>query len=466
MNPKKSATFIKNAVLFLAGSVFSKLLSFILLPLYTTYIPTADFGAYDVATLYVSLISGVVYFEIWSAMLRYMYDFEDDKKMSVVKSSLKIFGISTAVFVGASWVVCMIADIAYSAYVIMWGIATALSTYLSFLARGLGKNIDFALSGIINTATCLGMNILLVVVFRMNFSALYIGSIVGALAQTGYLLLRLKVVPQIMKVKSDSNLTKEIFRYAFPLCFNTAAYWVLNSSARLIYNALCGDAASGIFSVGNKFGTIIVLATTCFTYAWQDMSFSASNTADSTKLYTQASKKYLLFLGSCLCVALPALRLVFPFLVKGDYTEAVVYIPLFLIVAVISGYSSFIGNIFYAIKNTKVISASTVVSGIVTVSCAVPYIKLLGANGTNVAILTGFALNVIIRFVLLKRIINFKIPVGEVVFITLWTLATSLVYIKADTLISCLLFSLNAVIMIIAFRRDIKAFLKKLKLIK
>ena len=75
MNPKKSATFIKNAVLFLAGSVFSKLLSFILLPLYTTYIPTADFGAYDVATLYVSLISGVVYFEFWSAMLRYMYDF-------------------------------------------------------------------------------------------------------------------------------------------------------------------------------------------------------------------------------------------------------------------------------------------------------------------------------------------------------------------------------------------------------
>ena len=244
--------FLKNSVLFLVGSVFSKLLSFILLPLYTTYIPTEDFGVYDIATLYVSLISGVVYFEIWSAMLRYLYDFNETGKMTVIKSSLKIFGISTFVFVGVSFLVCALAHIEYATLVIGWGIVTAFSTYMCFLARGLGKNIDFAVSGILNTAVCLGVNILLIIGFKMNYSALYLGSICGMLLQSVYLLLRVGKVKVIIKAKADKALTKQIFRYAFPLCLNTAAYWVLHSSARIIYNALCGDSASGIFSVPGK----------------------------------------------------------------------------------------------------------------------------------------------------------------------------------------------------------------------
>ncbi|MGN1315813.1 MAG: lipopolysaccharide biosynthesis protein [Acutalibacteraceae bacterium] len=461
MQQNANSKFLRNSVLFLVGSVFSKLLSFILLPLYTTYIPTADFGVYDIATLYVSLISGVVYFEIWSAMLRYLYDFDASGKMTVIKSSLQIFAVSTAIFILVSLGVCKIVGIDYIPLVVGWGIVTAISTYMGFLARGLGKNIDFAVSGILNTATCLGINILLIMVLKMNYSALYIGSISGMLLQSLYLLLRIGVIKDVAKAKSDRALTKEIFKYAFPLCINTTAYWVLHSSARVIYNALCGDSQSGIFSVGNKFGTIIVLATTCFTYAWQDMSFSASSENKGTKLYSAASKKYLLFLSSCLCVALPVLRVLFPFLVKGDYTEAINYVPLFLIVAVASGYSAFIGNIFYAIKSTKVISVSTLISGAVTVGLAVPLIKLLGANGANLAVLTGFAVNIIIRFFILKKKTSFQIPLKELLFIGIWICVTTLIYTVSTTVISILLFAINIVIMALVFKKDLMVFIKQ-----
>ena len=464
MPQNTNGKFLKNSVLFLVGSVFSKLLSFILLPLYTMYIPTADFGVYDVATLYISLISGAVYFEIWSAMLRFLYDFDNSGKMTVVKSSLKIFSISTAVFIAVSLLVCALADIEYAPLVVGWGIVTAFSTYMGFLARGFGKNVDFAVSGILNTAVCLGVNILLIIVLKMNYSALYLGSICGMVLQSVYLLARVGKVKYIVKAKSDKSLTKQIFKYAFPLAINTAAYWVLHSSARIIYNALCGDSASGIFSVGNKFGTIIVLATTCFTYAWQDMSFSASNESKSTELYSTASKKYLLFLSSCLCVALPALWIVFPVLVKGEYTQAINYVPLFLIVAVASGYSAFIGNVFYAIKSTKAISYSTLISGVVTVCLAVPLIKLLEANGANLAVLTGFTLNIIIRFVILKRKIDFSIPVKELLFVSAWMAATTFIYTKATLPISIGMFVVNGMIMLLVFRADLISFIKKINI--
>lgn len=461
-----NSRFLKNSVLFLVGSVFSKLLSFILLPLYTTYIPTADFGVYDIATLYISLISGVTFFEIWSAMLRFLYDFDDSGKATVVKSSSKIFAISTIVFVAVSLVVCIVAQIEYAPLVIGWGIVTAFSTYMGFLARGFGKSIDFAVSGILNTAVCLGVNILLIVGLKMNYSALYLGSMCGMLLQAIYLIIRVGKINEVIKARSDKALTKQIFRYAFPLCLNTAAYWVLHSSARVIYNALCGDSASGIFSVGNKFGTIIVLATTCFTYAWQDMSFSASNEKKSTELYSNASKKYLLFLSSCLCVALPALWIAFPVFVKGEYVTAINYVPLFLIVAVASGISAFVGNIFYAIKSTKIISSSTLVSGVVTVCLAFPLIKLFDANGANLAVLIGFVLNIIIRFAILKKKIKFIIPIKELLFVSIWMMVTTFIYTKATLPVCIGLFVVNGIIMLLVFRKDLFSFIKKINIKK
>lgn len=460
MKSKSVIAFIKNSLLFLLGSVFSKLLNFILLPLYTTHIPTADFGMYDINTLYISLISSFLYFEIWSAVLRYMYDFEGSEKYKVVKSSLFIFGISTVAFSGVTIAFCFIIRAEYMWLIVAWGITTALATYMSFLARGIGKNIDFAISGILNTSTCLCVNIILILGFNFNYSSLYIASICGAIVQSIYLLFRLRLIRQLTKTVKDNKLTKELFKYALPLCLNTAAYWLLHSSARAIYNLIEGDSASGIYSVGNKFGTIIVLATTCFTYAWQDLSFSASKEAPDVKLYSVASKKYLLFLSSFLCVALPALKLVFPILIKGDYVEAINYVPLFLIVAVASGYSAFIGNIFYAIKSTKIISISTIISGVVVVGLAFPFIKLWGANGANIAVLIGFLLNIAIRFFLLKRKISFEIPILQMLFASAWIAATTVLYVFLNEWLNIAVCAVNLVILVLVFRKDIKKMFK------
>lgn len=453
--------FIKNSALFLAGAVFSKILNFILLPLYTSHIPPDDFGVYDITTLMVSFISSVTYFEIWSAMLRYLYDYEDFEKPKVIKASSFIFAGSTAVFIVVSTMFCIFYCVDYIPLIVLWGITTSLATYLSFLARGLNKNVDFAISGILNTAVCLGTNIFLILIVQMNYSALYIGSFCGMLVQTVYLMVRLKILGKIFKADYDSKLTKELFRYALPLCLNTSAYWLLHSSARLIYNFLCGNSASGIYSVGNKFGTIIVLATTCFTYAWQDLSFSESKSSPNTNLYSIASEKYLLFLCGTLATVLPVLKVVFPVFVNGDYIEAIEYVPLFLIVAVVSGYSAFIGNIFYAIKDTKIISISTIISGVITVFLAFPLIKIWGANGTNTAVLIGFIINVIIRFVILKKKIEFRVPVKPIIYCTIWIAISTILYYCLGTWSNILLFMINGSILIVVFRKDIVKILKR-----
>lgn len=251
----------------------------------------------------------------------------------------------------------------------------------------------------------------------------------------------------------------KLLKYALPLCVNTVAYWALRSGNRLVYNALYGDAASGVYSIGNRFGSMIALATTCFTYAWQDLAFTsaAENPTVASALYTKACNKYQQFLTVATALLLPFIKVIFPFLVKGDYASADEMIPTFIIVAVISGYSGFIGNVFYAIKDTKIISISTIVAAAINLLICYPLIKYLGAFGTNLAIIIAFAINIGMRAVILKRGIGFSLCMKDLSISIVWVIISGLIYSYANMIINIVGFIVSALLAVLVFRKDLAA---------
>ena len=49
----------------------SKIVSFLLLPLYTSYLSPAQFGQYDLAYTFINLIVPIVFFQIWDGAFRF-----------------------------------------------------------------------------------------------------------------------------------------------------------------------------------------------------------------------------------------------------------------------------------------------------------------------------------------------------------------------------------------------------------
>ena len=243
---------------------------------------------------------------------------------------------------------------------------------------------------------------------------------------------------------------------------------MLNSSNRLVYNALYGNAASGIYSIGNRFGSIIALATTCFTYAWQDLAFTSATSSpkEASALYTKACNKYQQFLTVATTLILPFIKIAFPFLIKGDYASADEIIPTFIIVAVISGYSAFIGNVFYAIKDTKIISISTIVAAITNLIICYPLIKTMGAFGTNLAIIIAFVVNIGIRAIILKRKIGFLICAKDLSVSVVWIIISSAVYANAGILMNIGSFVISAILALLLFKSDLVSILKSLRIAK
>lgn len=457
--------FIKSSLIFFVGTVLSKLISVVMLPLYTSNIPTDDMGYYDLTLTYITIVTSLLFIDIWVAILRYMYDSDEktgDKKASIIKSGVAIFGISSLLYLGVAGTLAIFFEIRGLLWITLYGLAHNLSTLFAYCSRGYGKNVDFSLSGIINTLVNILTTIICFNVFEMGYEALYIAGILGYLAQVTFLSLRTETLKAVFCGKFDKAVMSGMFKYSLPLCVNSISYWLLTSFNKTILNAVYGDSISGLFAIGSKFGMLINLVTTCFTLAWQDLSFSAENQLEGKekgKFYSNACNAYALVLSACTVVMLPAIKIVFPLLVDASYAESEQTIPLFLCVAIISAISTFIGNVFYAIKDTKSIFYSMVAAALLNLAIGYPLICLWGMNGANIAVILGYGLNILIRSVILNKKMGFTISPKIILFVVA-VAVSSVIFVYCNMIINAVWFVISAAGCLFIFRKYIAGILR------
>ena len=273
------------------------------------------------------------------------------------------------------------------------------------------------------------INILLLAVFHWDVTSLYLAFIFGNLVQILYLESRVHVFRNAMHSRLDKQLTVDMFRYSLPLCLNSLAYWLLTSFSRVVVNMTLGNVGNGIFAIGSKFGLIISFVTTCFTYAWQDLSFThTSEVGNDGAYYSKACNTYMKFLGAGAAVLIPACQVAFPILVNSSYNAAKNTIPQLLIVGLISALSTFIGNVFYAIKDTKTIFISMAASCLLNLMLNYPMSRLFGINGSNISVILSFLLNILIRNFILRRKVGFRLSPKIIGMLIVWIGLSFLLY--------------------------------------
>lgn len=457
--------FLKSSGVFLIGSVLSRLISFFMLPLYTGYINPDDYGYYDLSTTYIAVLTMGLFLNVWTSVMRFMYDEKNKQaKYSVILSGWTIFGVSTIAYGMIGVGVAIWGNYRYIFWVFLYGLVTNIVNMYGYIVRGIGKYKQYAISGLICTVVLASVNIFMLVYLRWDFSCLYIAYAIGCLFQIVYMEHQAKLLKNIRFSLFNAGLTKKMFRYTLPLCLHSITYWLLINFNKLMINNIMGDAANGIYAVGAKFGAIITLATTCFTYAWQDLSFShTSENGNDGKFYSRANDLYTRFLGSSTAVIIPACYLVFPFMVDPSYADAKGTIPLFLLVGIICGLSQFIANTFFAIKDTKTVFISTVAACVCNVLLSYPLIRLWGLNGANTAMFISFLVNIVIQNVILKRKVGFRTDLKMLAMLVLWIGLSTAVFVFGNPWMNGVCFLASAVLMLFMFRDTIAVMLRGLK---
>lgn len=402
---------IKTTGIYFLGTVGTKLINFLLLPLYTAYLLPSQYGRYDVNITYAILFSSVCFLNIWVGIMKHMFEYRDDvRQRTVVYSGVVIFFISSVIYLISMSFFESIMGIEYRLGVTTYGFFLCLQELYGYLARAYGKNLLFILTGLASTTCNAALNILLLTVFRWDYKALYVSYATGVLIQCITLETKMHIISRFSRRYIDKTMIKSLLRFSFPLCITSLCYWMLTGYNKIIIEKHIDAAANGYYAVASKLGGILILASSCFSMAWQELAYRKYDKDKSTgQFYSYATNIYIKILFGGFFIVLPIIYFAFPYLVDDGYEAAKRMVPINMLATLAGILFIFLGNIISTYKKNSFLFLSTLAASIVNVIVLHILVGKAGAEAANYALLTGYVVSDAIRIRMIASLIDYHL---------------------------------------------------------
>lgn len=410
----KKKELAKNTIIIFAGKVSTQLISFLLLPLYTSYLVTEEYGFVDLITTYVTLIVPIITLELEMSVFRYLVDARKDREETkkVFSNNFLILLVSLLIFAIGYLIVTCFWKFDYRFLILFDIIICTFSGNFLQIARGVGRTLDYAISCIITGVSTILLNILLIVVFRLGafgmITAIAVANGLGAL----YLFIRLKMWQYVDFKKKDQKLIKEMYHYSIPLVPNGISWWIVNASDRTIITAILGTAANGIYAVSNKFPTILSSLLGIFNLSWSESAALYINSPDRDEFFSDISNT-VTKLFTCLGVGMIAcMPFVFPILVNSSYDEAYYYIPILVLGAVFNVIICLYSAVYIAKKMTKQVATTSILGAVINIVINIGLVHFIGLYAAALSTAISYFVMMVYRHYDLKKYMNITYEKG------------------------------------------------------
>lgn len=401
---------IKNMGLMTISNFASKILSFLLVPLYTAVLTTNEYGTYDLYTTTAFLLMPIFSVCIAEAVMRFTLDKKSNPK--------EVFSIGVSIYLKACCIViilCLlnyvfdIIDIfnLYPMYFVLYFCLCLLSGLLTQFAQGLEKILDVAISGVLSSVTTITLNILLLVVFPLGLRGYFIANCSAFGAVSIYLIFRLKIW-KYLAFHLKYSLKHDMVKYSFPLVLSQIGWWINNVSDRYVVTWLCGAAANGIYSVAYKIPSILNVFQTIFSQAWV-LSTVKEVDVKGSNFYTIVYKYYNCGMVIICSLLIAGDKIIANILFSNDFFEAWRYAPFLIISVVFGALSEVFNGIFTAAKNSKIIARTTLCGASINTILNIVLVYIFGPIGAAIATLISYIVVWSIRLRVAKKLVSINI---------------------------------------------------------
>ena len=345
---------MKDTAIYGLSSIVGRFLNYLLVPLYTHYMPKAS-GDYGVSTnvyAYVALILVILTFGMETTLFRFANDdrltLEIGRKHSdtVFSTVMAVVGTLTAVFLLLVFgLIGPISDaLGYAEhpeYLQMMAVVVAMDalqaipfSYLRYQKRA----IRFASLKLLFIALNIALNVFYFVV--LGKTSVYYVFFINLLC-TGFI--SLLFIPDLVKIHwhYDGPLLKRMFSYSWPILILSIA-GILNQVADkiifpLVYpDRTVADIELGVYGSCVKIAMIMAMITQAFRYAYEPIVFAKSKDENKTEYYASAMKFFLIFtLLAFLCVVgwMPLLQ----YIIGEEYREGLGVVPIVMAAEIMMG---------------------------------------------------------------------------------------------------------------------------------
>lgn len=252
------------------------------------------------------------------------------------------------------------------------------------------------------------MNILFIAYFRIGYIGLLYSAIIGNVLSSVVVFAMLKIHRYISIKKYNKQLMKDMIRYSIPLVPNSISWTVINFSDRMVISSMLGTSFNGIYSVSYKISSVMDNVYGFFYTAWKESAAKALKDDNKSEFYNEIYDLLQRVLYAVVTGLTATLPFIFGLLIKNDFVEAYLYIPILLIATYFSNISGFYGGIFAAYKDTKVMGVTTIISAVVNLILCLIFINTIGLWAAALSTLASTFMVYYLRKRKLKEFITLK----------------------------------------------------------
>ena len=413
----KNKELVKNTIIIFIGKFCTQFITLLLLPLYTHFLSTEDYGYIDLIQTYLTFFIPLILLKIDAGIFRFLIDARksEEEKNKIITNGIFIVFVELIISTILFAIAVKIFLIKYSILIVMNLISLSVLTFLLQIVRGIGKNNQYSFSSIIAAIVTIVLNLIFLVGFHKNGKYVLIASLISNIICTIYLLIANKILKNVKIKYIDKKLIKDLLKYSIPMIPNELSWWIVHVSDRTIISYALGVAANGIYSVSCKFSNILSSIFNIFNLSWQESAALHINDTDKDEFFSNViNKVFNLFI--CFCIGILAcLPFVFELLIKDSYREAYKYVPILLLANIFSVLIGLIGSIYVAKKMTKEVAKTTMIAAIINLTIDIALIKVIGIYAAAISTLVSYMLLAIYRYIDVQKYVKVKIPIKNIV---------------------------------------------------
>ena len=420
----REKSLLKNTTIISIGMVCTKMITFLLLPLYTAILTTKEYGIVDFLSTLVSLSLPLVTFQIEQALFRELIEVRNDEEKirGIISSGVLTVILQCLIFLLIFLIVSPFINSGYKYFLTTNVIAYIFSSLFLQISRGLGNNKKYAVGSFLSALSTIIFNVLFLVVIRLGANGMLLGTMLGQICGALYLFFSLKLYNYISIKDYKKSTTKKLWKYSVPLIPNAISWWIFNASDRFIATAILGVEQNGILAASLKFATVYITLYNIFNMSWTE-SISMAIKDDDLDDYFNKMFNIVMNLFIALAIGIIAfMPFVFPIMINKNFQSGYGLVPISIIASLFNVIVGLISVIYVGKKNTKAIANTSIVSAIINIIVHLSLIRYIGLYAAVISTLLSFFTMSIYRIYDINKK-YFKIKLNKkVILLTILTL--------------------------------------------
>lgn len=447
----------KNVVLMVIGQFSSKLLSFILVPLYTYILTTEEYGIFDLITTTVTLLTPVFTLVIFEGVMRFCLD-KNYNKSEILTIGLLFTAIGSILVIFGYPLLSLSQTLKNNfLWVFLFFLFNNLHSVLTQYLKAIDRVKLYSICGIISTLITLILNFIFLVVLKWGITGYFIANLSGGILVSLIIAYKINILKlTVNPFKIDKKVYKDILSYTCPMIPNSISWWVSNSSDKYMLTAFASVSVLGIYSVSYKIPSVLSIVSSIFMSAWQISAVENFGTDESKAFYSDIYKAF------SSCIILVASTLIFLskytayFLFQKDFFTAWKASMILIMAFVFNSISALLGSVYTSSKKTKMLFYSTLLAALTNIILNFVFIPFYGMYGAAYATLISYILVWIVRLINIRKTYYFEINLKSDIFSYILCLMM-VILLSTENIISIII---SVVLLIAIYIFNLKMLLK------